>query len=292
MVAAPGGVSGSGFSTTGGLSTLTAMTYELGLLGGGNMAEAIVRGVLRGDRIGSHQIVVADPNADRRAFFAGELGVTATGDNIAVAKASGTVVLSVKPQVCGDVLAGIRPWLGEDALVVSIMAGISSRHIQQGLGGKRRVVRTMPNTPMLVGEGMVAVARGSFATAADVMTATHLFSASADVMEVTEDQIDAVTAVSGSGPAYFFYLVEAMTAAGVGLGLTEEQAHRLATRTACGAGHMLVAGADSPADLRRRVTSPNGTTQAAIEHLAAAGFPQIVADAMAACDRRSKELGR
>ena len=269
------------------------MTYELGLLGAGNMAEAIVRGVLRGERMTPDRIIVADPSADRRAFFQGELGVTATDDNDAVAKAVSTLVLSVKPQVCGDVLKGIARWLDEETLVVSIMAGISARFIQQQLGGKRRVVRTMPNTPMLVGEGMVAVSRGSFATAADIMTATHLFSAAADVMEVTEDQIDAVTAVSGSGPAYFFYLVEAMIAAGVELGLSEEQAHRLATRTACGAGHMMVAtAAEGPAELRRRVTSPKGTTQAAIEHMEAAGLPKIVAEAMSAAEKRSKELGR
>ncbi len=269
------------------------MTYALGLLGAGNMAEAIVRGVLRGERMPAGQIVVADPSADRRAFFQGELGVTATDDNDAVARAASIVVLSVKPQACEAVLKGIAGSLGADTLVVSIMAGISARYIQQALGGKRRVVRTMPNTPMLVGEGMVAVARGSFATAADIQSATHLFSAAADVMEVTEDQIDAVTAVSGSGPAYFFYLVEAMIAAGVELGLTEDQAHRLATRTACGAGHMMVAtAAESPTELRRRVTSPKGTTQAAIESMEAAGFPKIVADAMAACEKRSKELGR
>jgi pyrroline-5-carboxylate reductase len=269
------------------------MSYALGLLGAGNMAEAIVRGLLRGDRISKGQILVSDPSADRRAFFQDELGVAATQDNDAVAKAVPTLVLSVKPQVCGDVLGGIARWLDPDVLVVSIMAGISAQYIQQALGGKRRVVRTMPNTPMLVGEGMVAVARGSFATAADIMTATNLFSAAADVMEVTEDQIDAVTAVSGSGPAYFFYLVEAMTAAGVQLGLTEDQALRLATRTAVGAGHMMVAtAAESPAELRRRVTSPNGTTQAAIAHMAAAGFPKIVADAMAAAEKRSRELGR
>ena len=269
------------------------MKYALGLVGAGNMAEAIVRGLLRDERIGAKQIVVSNPGADRRDLFERELGVAATDDNLAVATSCDTLMLCVKPQKAAEVLAGLAGVVPVETLVVSIMAGLSSRTIQQALGGgKRRVVRAMPNTPIMVGEGMVAVARGSFATAADIMAATNLFSAAADVMEVTEDQIDAVTAVSGSGPAYFFYLVEAMVAAGVELGLSEHQAHRLATRTACGAGHMLVAGAESPAELRRRVTSPNGTTHAAIEHMAAAGLPKIVADAMAACDRRSKELGR
>jgi pyrroline-5-carboxylate reductase len=268
------------------------MHYELGLLGAGNMAEAIVRGVLRGDRITNKRIIVSNPSEGRRAFFETELGVAATAGNCAVAKSVKTLVLCIKPQKAAEVLAEIASRLDPDALVVSVMAGISAGFIQRALGGKRRVVRAMPNTPMLVGEGMVAVARGSFATAADIQEATHLFSSAADVMEVTEDQLDAVTAVSGSGPAYFFYLVEAMVAAGVELGLTEDQAMRLATRTACGAGHMLVAGADTPAELRRRVTSPNGTTHAAIEALAATGFPKLVADAMAAAEKRSKELGR
>ena len=269
------------------------MRYALGFVGAGNMAEAIVRGALRGERFGADQIIVSNPGADRRELFAGELGVTATDDNDAVAASADTVVLAVKPQRAAEVMAGIARSVAAESLVVSIMAGLSSRSIQQALGGgRRRVVRAMPNTPILVGEGMVAVARGSHATAADIMAATHVFSAAADVMEVTEDQIDAVTAVSGSGPAYFFYLVEAMTAAGVAMGLTEDQASRLATRTACGAGHMMVAGPESPAELRRRVTSPNGTTQAAIEAMTAAGFSQVVADAMAACEKRSRELGR
>ena len=270
------------------------MRYELGLIGAGNMAEAIVRGVLRSERRTAGQVIVSNPGADRRELFERDMGVTATADNVAVARACRTLVLAVKPQKAAEVLAEVgRSVDAEETLVVSVMAGLSSRWIQQAMGGgRRRVVRAMPNTPMMVGEGMVAVARGPHATSADIMEATHLFSAAADVMEVTEDQIDAVTAVSGSGPAYFFYLVEAMVAAGVELGLTEDQALRLATRTACGAGHMLVAGADGPAELRRRVTSPNGTTQAAIESFAAAGLPQIVAEAMAACDRRSKELGK
>lgn len=269
------------------------MTYELGLVGAGNMAEAIVRGVLRGERADASRIIVSNPSEGRRNLFQTELGVVATDDNTVVARSAKTVVLCVKPQKAAEVLAGMAHRVDDDALVVSVMTGISAKFIQDALGGgKRRVVRAMPNTPIRVGEGMVAVARGSYATAADIMTATNLFSASADVMEVTEDQLDAVTAVSGSGPAYFFYLVEAMTAAGVEMGLTEDQALRLATRTACGAGHMLVAGAELPAELRRQVTSPNGTTHAAIQSLADAGFPKIVADAMLAAKNRSKELGK
>jgi pyrroline-5-carboxylate reductase len=149
----------------------------------------------------------------------------------------------------------------------------------------------MPNTPMLVGEGMVAIARGTHATEADLATARRIFEASADVMDVREDQIDAVTAMSGSGPAYFFYFVEEMIKAGVELGLSAEQAHRLASKTALGAARMLLSGTDSPEELRRKVTTPNGTTHAAIVRMEERGLGSIIQEAVKAAERRSKELG-
>ena len=150
----------------------------------------------------------------------------------------------------------------------------------------------MPNTPMLVGEGMVAMAAGTHATAQDMAAARRIFESAASVIEVSEDKIDAVTAVSGSGPAYFFYLVEHMIRAGGELGLTPEQSHALATRTALGAAKMLVSSSDSPQELRRKVTSPGGTTQAAIEHMQAQRLDQIIVDAIKAAQRRSRELGQ
>src|SRR3954466_8995491 len=134
----------------------------------------------------------------------------------------------------------------------------------------------MPNTPILVGEGMVAIAPGTNATKQDIETARRIFESAARVSDVTEDKIDAVTAMSGSGPAYFFFLVEQMVRAGVEMGLTPEQAHTLATRTALGAARMLTTSADSPQELRRKVTSPNGTTHAAITSMEAAGVPQAI----------------
>jgi pyrroline-5-carboxylate reductase len=149
----------------------------------------------------------------------------------------------------------------------------------------------MPNTPMLVGEGMVAVAAGRHATPKDVAAARRIFEASAEVIEVAEGQIDAVTALSGSGPAYFFYFVEQMIRAGVQMGLSEEQAHRLASKTALGAGRMLLNGTDSPQELRRKVTTPNGTTHAAISRMEERGLGDIIVEAVRAAERRSKELG-
>jgi pyrroline-5-carboxylate reductase len=144
---------------------------------------------------------------------------------------------------------------------------------------------------MLVGEGMVAIAAGKSATAEDLAAARRVFEASADVIEVAEDQIDAVTAMSGSGPAYFFYFVEHMVAAGVELGLTADQAHRLASKTALGAARMLLSGVGSPQELRRRVTTPNGTTHAAIVRMEERGLGAIIVDAVKAAERRSRELG-
>ena len=268
------------------------MRYALGIIGAGNMAEAIVRGVLAGGGLTAGQVVATARTPERRAYLADRLDVAVTADNREAASGCDTLMLGVKPQVARGVLAEVAGAVAAPTLVVSIMAGLSAATIDAALGGGHRVVRTMPNTPVLVGAGMVAVARGERATDADVATVRALFAPAAVVVEVAEPMLDAVVAVSGSGPAYFFYLVEQMTAAGVSLGLSADQAHQLATQTALGAAKMMTApDADPPRELRRRVTSPNGTTQAAIETFDRAGLPGIVADAMAAAARRSRELG-
>ena len=266
------------------------MNYELGILGAGNMAEAIVRGVVNGGRIAADRIIAADVSPERRGLFEERLRVKAIEDNRAVAAESKILLLSVKPQMCRKVLEGIADVVHPDATIISIMAGISSQNIDAVLGGNRRVVRTMPNTPMLVGEGMVAIAGGQHATVEDMLKARALFEAAASVIEVQEDQIDAVTAVSGSGPAYFFFLVEQMIAAGVELGLSAGEAHLLASKTAMGAAKMLMNSTDAPGELRRKVTSPGGTTQAAINTMEQMQLPAIVLAAMQACAARSREL--
>jgi len=268
------------------------MSYELGIIGAGNMAEAIVRGVVGAGVLKAAQIVAADVAAARRELFERELGVTAIEDGREVARRSRNLLLAVKPQQF-QALTNLGEILHADARVISIMAGISSGFIEKhlGAGKKWRVIRTMPNTPMLLGEGMVAISRGANATEADLKSARQLFEAAATVIEVDEDKMDAVTAVSGSGPAYFFYLVEQMVAAGVELGLTPEQAHTLASKTAFGAGKMLATSSDSPAELRRKVTSPNGTTHAAITHLELSGAGKQMIEAVKAAAKRSKELG-
>jgi pyrroline-5-carboxylate reductase len=269
------------------------MHYELGIIGAGNMAEAIVRGVLRAGLLTPSQVLVADPSADRLNLFRNDLGVRGTDDNAEIVAHSAIVLLSVKPQQMQPVLHGLKSVFKPDTLFISIAAGISTGYIEQSLGQEKqpRVIRAMPNTPMLVGQGMVAIAPGAHTQPADLDRAADLFRTAAAVMNVTEDQMDAVTAVSGSGPAYFFFLVQQMVAAGVEAGLSPEQAHELATRTALGAAHMLVDSKDSPELLRKKVTSPNGTTHAAITTMEFHGWPAITRQAVLAAADRSKELG-
>lgn len=269
------------------------MSYELGIIGAGQMAEAIVRGLLRAGLFKADQMIAADVAEPRRKLFTDDLKIKAVETNAEVARQANTLLLSVKPYQIEDVLGGIGAALRPETLVISIAAGVRAASIEKFLGQGRpwRVVRSMPNTPMLVGEGMVAIAPGRHATAADLAAARRIFEASADVIDVEENQIDAVTAVSGSGPAYFFYVVEHMIRAGVELGLTAEQAHRLASKTALGSAKMLLSGGDSPQELRRKVTTPNGTTHAAITRMEEGGVGRIIADAVKAAERRSKELG-
>jgi pyrroline-5-carboxylate reductase len=267
---------------------------SLAILGAGNMAEAIARAVTRSGLLVPTQIVASDPSPVRRDFFRTDLKIRAIDRNTDAVRDASMVLLSVKPQQMATVLAELAPVLRPDALIVSIAAGISTSFIERhlGEGPPRRIIRAMPNTPMLVGEGMVALARGANATSADLSSARQLFEAAATVIEVAEEQIDAVTAVSGSGPAYFFFLVEHMIRAAVELGLTPAQARQLATKTALGAAKMLETSADSPQELRRKVTSPGGTTHAAISLMESQNLPGIIIDALKAAHRRGRELGQ
>lgn len=265
----------------------------LGLLGAGNMAEALARGIIQSGAIGARHVTASDVSPERRAFFKETLGAHATDDNLAVLNASEIVVLCVKPQQVDAVLAGIAPAfeIGKH-LLASICAGISTARMEALLPAGARVVRVMPNTPMLVGLGACGVAGGRHASAEDRATIEALFATAALTLQVEEAMMDAVTGLSGSGPAYLFYLVEAMIAAGVAEGFSAEQARALSVRTVLGAAKMLDDTKLPPEELRRRVTSPNGTTQAAIEQMDAANVKSLIASAVRRAAERSRELGR
>ena len=257
------------------------------------MAEAIARAILRAGVMRADQLVAADVSPQRRELFERELHARAVESAADAVRGAGVVLLSVKPQQMSQVLRDIATVIGDDALVISIAAGVSIASIGSGLAPKRcRVIRTMPNTPMLVGAGAVAMAPGTHATADDLAFARRLFEPAAVVIDVTEDKLDAVTALSGSGPAYFFCLVEAMTRAGVETGLSLEESRTLAVQTAIGSGKMLESADVDVSELRRRVTSPGGTTEAAIRHMERNQLDRIVIDAIKAARDRGRELGR
>lgn len=265
------------------------MRFDLSFIGAGNMAEAIVNAVLTRGLFRAEKIIAADPSAGRLSLFAG-LGVECTPNNTDACDAS-TILLCVKPQMMAAALNDLRAVVSPTQLIITIAAGVSTASIEQQLPPGSRVVRVMPNTPMLVGEGAAAICGGRHATSADLDRARNIFETAATVVDVSEDQMDTVTAVSGSGPAYFFYLVEHMIAAATNLGLSPIQAQQLVYQTASGAAKMLAESNDSPADLRRKVTSPGGTTAAAIEVFEKSSVGKNIEDAIAAAQRRGRELG-
>jgi pyrroline-5-carboxylate reductase len=265
---------------------------ELVAIGAGNMGEAVLRGVLAGNVLAHTQIVAVDPRLERRKDLGLALNISAV-EHVAQAPPARAYLLAVKPQQMDEALDDLAPALPEaSAVVISVAAGVSTGFLAQRLGERARIVRAMPNTPMLVGCGCTGVCAGAGATEEDLLLAKRIFAAAGDVRVVDESAIDAVTAVSGSGPAYFFYLIEAMVAAGAAEGLDEATALSLAVKTCEGAARLLDETGEPPAELRRKVTSPGGTTERAIGAMDDAGVQQAVIAAVRAAAARSRELGR
>lgn len=266
-----------------------ALNCNITFIGGGNMAQALIGGLLsRG--LPATRITVSDPFENIRQLLQ-EKDVHVTDDNIAAIKNADIVVFAVKPQVLGGVLKPLKGLL-EDKLLISIVAGAEIKTISD-LTGSERVVRVMPNTPALVQTG----AHGMFAkpevSAKDRELATQVLAATGLTLWLSsEAQIDAVTAVSGSGPAYFFYMMESMIRAGKNMGLDEKVATALTLQTALGAAQMAITSSNAPSELRKNVTSPNGTTQAALEVFDRAQISQNIQTALAAAQKRSQELAQ
>lgn len=268
--------------------TVTLDQCRISFVGGGNMAQAIIGGLLaRG--ISPGQLTVADPVEGVRQRLAVQ-GIQTTDDNHAATRQSDVVVLAVKPQQLAMVLTQLAP-LPEHILVISIVAGAPIRAIRQLLCGHEAIVRVMPNTPALVQTGAHGLYADPELPADQRALATQMMAATGLAVWVDrEQQIDAVTALSGSGPAYFFYMMEAMIQAGKNLGLDEKTATALTLQTALGAAQMAISSDAPPAQLRRNVTSPNGTTQAAIETFDQFQVSQHIQAALAAAQQRSQQL--
>lgn len=259
---------------------------RLQIIGGGKMAEALVGGLLANGWAAADELHVVEPIPARREELATVLPGVSTGDTPV---AAADVVIAVKPDVVPVALAGLTDT--GVRRVVSIAAGVRCATIEALLPAGTAVVRCMPNTPALVGQGAAGIAAGSDASAADLEWAASILGAVGIVVVVEEAELDAVTGLSGSGPAYVFHLAEALIAAGVAEGLPPETADALARQTLLGAATLLAESGEDPAVLRRNVTSPNGTTQAGLEVFAEADLLGLVARAVRAAADRSRELG-
>lgn len=269
-----------------------SLPLPIGFLGAGNMAEALARGILAAGLARPDQLLLSDVRADRLEALARDLGgATIHASNAEVVAKSGTVVFAVKPQVMPAVLEEIGPLDGHPRrLYVTICAGIRSAWIEARLGPGARVVRAMPNTPALIGLGATALCAGAAATPADLDACLALFRAVGVAVTLEERLLDAVTGLSGSGPAYVFLAIEGLLRAAREQGIPDAEGELLVKQMVLGAATLAMRGPQSPAELRRAVTSPKGTTEAGLRVLADRGFEQSLVDAVAAATARAREL--
>jgi pyrroline-5-carboxylate reductase len=265
---------------------------RIGFLGAGKMATALARGWTRAGLATVEHTLASDPLPAARQAFAAETGARATADNREVVAASDLLVLAVKPQTMTALLQEIRPQVTGRQLLVSIAAGVSLRHVAEGLGGEHRLIRVMPNTPCLVGASASGYSPSAAATAEDVALVDRLLNAVGRAYRLPESLLDAVTGLSGSGPAFVYLVIEALSDGGVRVGLPREIATALAAQTVLGAAQMVLETGLHPGVLKDQVTSPGGTTIAGLHALERAGVRAGLIDAVEAATLRSAQLGK
>ena len=259
----------------------------IGIIGCGNMGEAIVRGLLKKGLYSSSDIIATDVRSERLR----EIGqIETTNNNQEAADKADILILAIKPQSMEEVLKELKPKIQERHLIISIAAGVRLERIETILP-KARVIRVMPNTPGLIGCGISSLSCGSQTIKQDEETATRIFSALGDVVKVEEKLMDAVCALSGSGPAYIFLIIESLIAAGVKMGLSYNLAKRLVLATVVGSARLVAETGKHPAELRDQVTSPGGTTASALNIMETEGLRGIIQKAVLAAEKRAKELG-
>ncbi len=256
------------------------------------MAEALIRGLVRGGHVPASSIVASAPRQERLDELKRDYGIDVTTVNAEVVQRCGVVVLSVKPQILSKVLVEVGAQIKAGTLVVSIAAGVDTETIEESLADGVRVVRAMPNTPALVGAGATAVSAGKHASAADLATARAMFDAVGITVELDESHLDAVTGLSGSGPAYIFLILEALADAGVKVGLSRRNAQRLAAQTEMGSAKLQLETDEHPGRLKDMVTSPGGTAIAGLHTLEEGGLRTTLINAVETATKRARELGR
>ena len=265
---------------------------KIGVIGGGKMGSALISGILSRDLIPAGNVTVSDVAKERREDLKKTCAINTNEDNKKTIKSADIVILAVKPQNMADILQETAAVIDKRKLIISIAAGISTQFIEGYLKKGVRVIRVMPNTPAMIGEGATAIAGGANAMEGDMALARYIFDAVGITVSVKEDLMDAVTGLSGSGPAYGFVIIDALAAGGVNMGLSRDIALKLAVQTLLGAAKLCLKGDKHPAELRDMVTSPGGTTIAGLKALEEGKLRATLMTAVEAATLRSKELGK
>ncbi|HEX2736269.1 MAG TPA: pyrroline-5-carboxylate reductase [Polyangiaceae bacterium] len=266
-------------------------TRCIGFIGGGNMASALIAGLIDKGTVAREQIRASDVSSAQLQVLTNRFGIETTTDNAALVDWADCVILAVKPQTVAQALGPCATKFGQTKLLISVCAGVSIEGLAERVGKDTRIVRAMPNTPALIGEGATAFAMGPSATVADQAFASELFGLVGKALVVAETQLDAVTGLSGSGPAYALLFMEALADGGVRMGLSRDVARELAIQTLLGTARLAAQGDAHLAELRDRVTSPAGTTAEGLFALERGGVRAALVDAVAQATLRSRELG-
>jgi pyrroline-5-carboxylate reductase len=265
---------------------------KVGVVGAGNMAEALIRGLVRGGHVAPERVLASAPRRERLDELRATYGIGVTMDNREVARAAELCLLATKPQILDKVLREIGGELRSGTLVISVAAGVDTETIEAAVADGVRVVRAMPNTPALVGAGATAISAGKHASEADLAAARAVFDAVGITVQLDEIHLDAVTGLSGSGPAYIFLILEALADAGVKVGLSRRDAQRLAAQTVMGSAKMLLETDEHVGRLKDMVTSPGGTAIAGLHTLEEGGLRTTLINAVETATKRARELGR
>jgi pyrroline-5-carboxylate reductase len=271
---------------------MTIKGRTVGFVGGGNMGEALIKGLIAASLVPAKAIHATDVRADRLKELDRQYGIQVSSDNVEMVRQADIVILAVKPQIMEAMLKEIAPAVTRRTLLISIAAGVSTAKIRAGLGKDARLIRVMPNTPALVLEGATAIAKADGLEPDDLDTAGEIFSAVGRVVVLTEDLLDAVTGLSGSGPAYIAVVIESLADGGVRMGLDRITAMTLATQTVLGAAKLLLETGLHPGALKDMVSSPGGTSIAGIAALEEGGIRTTFIKAVERATQRSRELGQ
>lgn len=268
------------------------MNIRIGFIGAGNMSTAIIKGIAAKNIMNPENILISNRTFEKASRLAEEIGGTAAASNIELAKNSDIVFIAVKPIYVREVLEEIKPYFDENKLVVSIAVGIPISFYKDVLGESTRVIRVMPNTPALVGEGMSLISFDGEVTDKDVNNVKTLLECTGLVEVLEERLMNEVTALTGSSPAYVFMFIEAMADSAVQAGIPRAMAYRLAAQSVLGSAKMVIDTGKHPGELKDQVCSPAGTTIEAVYSLEKSGFRGIIMEAMGKCNERAREIGR